>query len=202
MNYSGQFKQASEIIYDVIFLDSEGIFLIDLTARDYITLKASPLVRKIIKPNGNYYELLGKLLDPDNQNISPRFHPFLDLNVKKGTCFSRDIYILQDDRKVYMRMYLFPATDKKSVVITLSSPVNTTYEDYLAKFKNKVLSEFFLYSMIVDLDKNACLDCYVSEITMSGQDNMNNPAFIEGCLVAAWPQVFSKIMANKDLPFE
>ena len=62
MNYSGQFKQASEIISDVIFLDSEGIFLIDLTARDYITLKASPLVRKIIKPNGNYYELLGKLL--------------------------------------------------------------------------------------------------------------------------------------------
>ncbi|MBQ3265231.1 MAG: AAA family ATPase [Ruminococcus sp.] len=29
-----------------------------------------------------------------------------------------------------------------------------------------------------------------------------DPAFIEGCLVAAWPQVFSKIMANKDLPFE
>ena len=29
-----------------------------------------------------------------------------------------------------------------------------------------------------------------------------DPAFVEGCLVAAWPQVFSKIMSNKDLPFE
>ena len=28
-----------------------------------------------------------------------------------------------------------------------------------------------------------------------------DPDFIEGCLVAAWPQVFAKIMANKDLPF-
>lgn len=29
-----------------------------------------------------------------------------------------------------------------------------------------------------------------------------DPNFIEGCLVAAWPQVLSKIMSNKDLPFE
>ena len=28
-----------------------------------------------------------------------------------------------------------------------------------------------------------------------------DPEFVEGCLVAAWPQVYSKIMSNKDLPF-
>lgn len=26
--------------------------------------------------------------------------------------------------------------------------------------------------------------------------------FIEGCLIAAWPQVYSKILCNQDIPFE
>lgn len=29
-----------------------------------------------------------------------------------------------------------------------------------------------------------------------------DPAFIDGCLIAAWPQVLGKIMSNKDLPFD
>ena len=45
--------------------------------------------------------------------------------------------------------------------------------------------------MIVDLDKNACLDCYVSEITMSGQDNMNMP-------YSTWRSMLSENVAAND----
>lgn len=159
-------------ISSVIANNIDSIYELHYDTGIYRMLKASPVVAKAFGKTGKCSHFLTQVLtgrtSPSSADVYEGFYVKQDF---MGKIYSRYVDIVSDQSVTKLYFLYLKADDHKA--FALFYPLNDNLQGEGHKpTKQSALSQSYLYSMLVNLDKNECYDVYVSEISNPNQDRL------------------------------
>ena len=201
-------------IADQLIQNSEGFYHINLTDNTFTAIKSSVMLSRLFGDTGEYGLFLGRLLSgkPDLA-ISRLYESFLSRPFRVNDIYTRRIQVSLDGTPCDMNFLFFTKSETEAFLSLSRLDATFVAEDRMYE-KNKALGQTYLFSMLVDLDDNACYNAHISEISLSGQDrskmsyadwrkNLSNciaPDFLASFLEKTDPD-FIRIHLEKDNRF-
>ncbi|MGN0319191.1 MAG: hypothetical protein ACI4E1_14795 [Lachnospira sp.] len=155
------------IVSNAILNDVDAVYIIDNTKREYQKLKANPFWDKRLGESGNIKDLYEALLLKNKEN---------DAKVESS-------YSVFDDESIFLRnkyhgnITIFDNGETKEFILSIlrisdvmSAVYLNRYEDNELSNKNELqkmdaIQENYLFSMIIDLKKDMCINCNTTEIS-------------------------------------
>ncbi len=163
----------ADLIANSMIKNCDSIFQVDRSADTYEAVKMSPFLEELVPKNGTYSTLCKTLFfNAASSETNQSYDYFIRKGVTSERIFIRRIHVYGTESRTDMDfLYIPSAVGNMAVVILL--PVYL-YENSrtLAAVKNRALEDEYLYSMIVNLDKDECYEIHVSEVKHDEHDQV------------------------------
>ena len=149
-----------ENISDLLFQNVDSIVIVDAQKGSYQAVKRTGLFEKIIQDTGSYNDLLKRLwfnINNSSNQISMDYQVFVPMLGKFSGKYSNKINFLYEDVIHCVQIAIYPLdTQNTQYLFLLDELDNSEYiRDFMANNKVDTIKNSYLFSMYVDLIKDA-----------------------------------------------
>lgn len=147
----------------------DAILIINAELDIYKSISKKGIFSDIIKENGNYHDLIEKLLfnfSNSSNKITSDYYVFIPSYGKFYGKYSKRLKIVYDNTPHIIQMTIYPLSDKNIYMLILDELDNSEYiQEFLTNEKMNNIHNTFLFSMYVDLIKDTTSSISVTEIS-------------------------------------
>lgn len=168
-------KKVTDSLVDQLMNLAECIILVDHSTGKYEMIKSNDFFLSIIKEKGTSEELFKVLYlscRDKNKSYVSEYEEFVELSVFEKNEYRADFYFENDGKKYLSTMYQVRISPTE-VVLLLGKRDEHSLSKNLEVEKADTIQESYLYSMIVDLAEDNCINPNTTEVSSDRQDYMN-----------------------------
>ena len=168
-------KKVTDSLVDQLMNLAECIILVDHSTGKYEMIKSNDFFVSIIKEKGTSKELFKVLYlssREKNKSFVSEYEEFVDLSVFEKNEYRADFYFENDEKKYLSTMYQVRTSPTEVVLFFRKRDERSSSKD-LEVEKADTIQESYLYSMIVDLAEDNCINPNTTEVSSDRQDYMN-----------------------------
>lgn len=168
-------KKVTDSLVDQLMNLAECIILVDHSTGKYEMIKSNDFFVSIIKEKGTSNELFKVLYlssREKNKSFVSEYEEFVDLSVFEKNEYRADFYFENDEKKYLSTMYQVRTSATEVVLFFRKIDERSSSKD-LEVEKADTIQESYLYSMIVDLAEDNCINPNTTEVSSDRQDYMN-----------------------------
>ncbi|MGN0368297.1 MAG: ATP-binding protein [Wujia sp.] len=168
-----RFGDCSEQICETIAQSTACVLEIDLKKKNYQRKYHDADFEQFLKPEGTLKELYCILFMVESQikDDTSRYNQFIDENVFGKDKYYGEIQFLVDGREKNCAFYFLKVSNEKSIVLFINGG-NFLRSNQLELEKIDTIQESYLFSMIVNLANDTCMNPNTTEISAKRQDFM------------------------------
>lgn len=168
-------KQLYDKLFDVIWEDVHCIIEIDHHEGQYFVLEQDDFFENIIKEKGtlrDLYRILFLKNGKQEEIAEGGYDRFIDESIFQKAAYQSGIrfHVNEEERGFHFR--LLKTSQDKSIILFFSED-SLELSNMLEMEKIDTLQESYLFSMIVDLAKDSCVNPNTTEVSASRQDYMD-----------------------------
>ena len=168
-------KKVTDSLVDQLMNLAECIILVDHSTEKYEMIKSNDFFVSIIKEKGTSEELFKVLYlssrDKNKSSVS-EYEEFVELSVFEKNEYRADFYFENDGKKYLSTMYQVRISPTEVALFFGKRDEHSLSKD-LEVEKADTIQESYLYSMIVDLAEDNCINPNTTEVSSDRQDYMN-----------------------------
>lgn len=168
-------KKVTDSLVDQLMNLAECIILVDHSTGKYEMIKSNDFFLSIIKEKGTSEELFKVLYlscRDKNKSYVSEYEEFVELSVFEKNEYRADFNFENDGKKYLSTMYQVRISPTE-VVLLLGKRDEHSLSKNLEVEKADTIQESYLYSMIVDLAEDNCINPNTTEVSSDRQDYMN-----------------------------
>lgn len=168
-------KKVTDSLVDQLMNLAECIILVDHSTGKYEMIKSNDFFLSIIKEKGTSEELFKVLYMSSrdkNKSFVSEYEEFVELSVFEKNEYRADFYFENDGKKYLSTMYQVRISPTE-VALLLGKRDEHSLSKNLEVEKADTIQESYLYSMIVDLAEDNCINPNTTEVSSDRQDYMN-----------------------------
>ena len=168
-------KKVTDSLVDQLMNLAECIILVDHSTGKYEMIKSNDFFVSIIKEKGTSNELFKVLYlssREKNKSFVSEYEEFVDLSVFEKNEYRADFYFENDEKKYQSTMYQVRTSPTEVALFFRKRDERSSSKD-LEVEKADTIQESYLYSMIVDLAEDNCINPNTTEVSSDRQDYMN-----------------------------
>ena len=168
-------KKVTDSLVDQLMNLAECIILVDHSTGKYEMIKSNDFFLSIIKEKGTSEELFKALYlssRDKNKSFVSEYEEFVELSVFEKNEYRADFYFENDEKKYLSTMYQVRMSPTE-VALLLGKRDEHSLSKNLEVEKADTIQESYLYSMIVDLAEDNCINPNTTEVSSDRQDYMN-----------------------------
>lgn len=168
-------KKVTDSLVDQLMNLAECIILVDHSTGKYEMIKSNDFFLSIIKEKGTSEELFKVLYlssRDKNKSFVSEYEEFVELSVFEKNEYRADFYFENDGKKYLSTMYQVRISPTE-VALLLGKRDEHSLSKNLEVEKADTIQESYLYSMIVDLAEDNCINPNTTEVSSDRQDYMN-----------------------------
>lgn len=168
-------KKVTDSLVDQLMNLAECIILVDHSTGKYEMIKSNDFFLSIIKEKGTSEELFKVLYlscRDKNKSFVSEYEEFVELSVFEKNEYRADFNFENDGKKYLSTMYQVRISPTE-VVLLLGKRDEHSLSKNLEVEKADTIQESYLYSMIVDLAEDNCINPNTTEVSSDRQDYMN-----------------------------
>ena len=168
-------KKVTDSLVDQLMNLAECIILVDHSIGMYEMIKSNDFFLSIIKEKGTLEELFKVLYlssRDKNKSFVSEYEEFVELSVFEKNEYRADFYFENDGKKYLSTMYQVRISPTE-VALLLGKRDEHSLSKNLEVEKADTIQESYLYSMIVDLAEDNCINPNTTEVSSDRQDYMN-----------------------------
>ena len=168
-------KKVTDSLVDQLMNLAECIILVDHSTGKYEMIKSKDFFLSIIKEKGTLEELFKVLYlssRDKNKSFVSEYEEFVELSVFEKNEYRADFYFENDGKKYLSTMYQVRISPTE-VALLLGKRDEHSLSKNLEVEKADTIQESYLYSMIVDLAEDNCINPNTTEVSSDRQDYMN-----------------------------
>ena len=168
-------KKVTDSLVDRLMNLAECIILVDHSTGKYEMIKSNDFFLSIIKEKGTLEELFKVLYlssRDKNKSFVSEYEEFVELSVFEKNEYRADFYFENDGKKYLSTMYQVRISPTE-VALLLGKRDEHSLSKNLEVEKADTIQESYLYSMIVDLAEDNCINPNTTEVSSDRQDYMN-----------------------------
>lgn len=168
-------KKVTDSLVDQLMNLAECIILVDHSIGKYEMIKSNDFFLSIIKEKGTLEELFKVLYlssRDKNKSFVSEYEEFVELSVFEKNEYRADFYFENDGKKYLSTMYQVRISPTE-VALLLGKRDEHSLSKNLEVEKADTIQESYLYSMIVDLAEDNCINPNTTEVSSDRQDYMN-----------------------------
>ena len=168
-------KRVTDSLVDQLMNLAECIILVDHSTGKYEMIKSNDFFLSIIKEKGTSEELFKVLYlssRDKNKSFVSEYEEFVELSVFEKNKYRADFYFENDGKKYLSTMYQVRISPTE-VALLLGKRDEHSLSKNLEVEKADTIQESYLYSMIVDLAEDNCINPNTTEVSSDRQDYMN-----------------------------
>ena len=168
-------KKVTDSLVDQLMNLAECIILVDHSTGKYEMIKSNDFFLSIIKEEGTSEELFKVLYlssRDKNKSFVSEYEEFVELSVFEKNEYRADFYFENDGKKYLSTMYQVRISPTE-VALLLGKRDEHSLSKNLEVEKADTIQESYLYSMIVDLAEDNCINPNTTEVSSDRQDYMN-----------------------------
>ena len=168
-------KKVTDSLVDQLMNLAECIILVDHSTGKYEMIKSNDFFLSIIKEKGTSEELFKVLYlssrDKKKSFVS-EYEEFVELSVFEKNEYRADFYFENNGKKYLSTMYQVRMSPTEVALFFGKRDEHSLSKD-LEVEKADTIQESYLYSMIVDLAEDNCINPNTTEVSSDRQDYMN-----------------------------
>lgn len=168
-------KKVTDSLVDQLMNLAECIILVDHSTEKYEMIKSNDFFVSIIKEKGTSEELFKVLYlssrDKKKSFVS-EYEEFVELSVFEKNEYRADFYFENNGKKYLSTMYQVRMSPTEVALFFGKRDEHSLSKD-LEVEKADTIQESYLYSMIVDLAEDNCINPNTTEVSSDRQDYMN-----------------------------
>lgn len=155
----------ADLISNSMIKNCDSIFQVDRSADTYEAVKMSPMLEELVPKAGTYSTFCKTLFfNSASNDTNQSYDYFIRKGVSAERIFIRRILVNGKNNRADMDfLYIPSAVGDIAIVILLPAYIYVNSKT-LADVKSRALEDEYLYSMIVNLEKNKCYEIHVSEV--------------------------------------
>lgn len=168
-------KKVTDSLVDQLMNLAECIILVDHSTGKYEMIKSNDFFLSIIKEKGTSEELFKALYlssRDKNKSFVSEYEEFVELSVFEKNEYRADFYFENDGKKYLSTMYQVRISPTE-VALLWGKRDEHSLSKNLEVEKADTIQESYLYSMIVDLAEDNCINPNTTEVSSDRQDYMN-----------------------------
>lgn len=168
-------KKVTDSLVDQLMNLAECIILVDHSTGKYEMIKSNDFFVHIIKEKGTSEELFKVLYlssRDKNKNSVSEYEEFVELSVFEKNEYRADFYFENNGKKYLSTMYQVRMSPTEVALFFGKRDEHSLSKD-LEVEKADTIQESYLYSMIVDLAEDNCINPNTTEVSSDRQDYMN-----------------------------
>lgn len=168
-------KKVTDSLVDQLMNLAECIILVDHSTGKYEMIKSNDFFVSIIKEKGTLEELFKVLYlscRDKNKSYVSEYEEFVELSVFEKNEYRADFYFENDEKKYLSTMYQVRMSPTEVALLFAKRDEHSLSKD-LEVEKADTIQESYLYSMIVDLAEDNCINPNTTEVSSDRQDYMN-----------------------------
>ena len=168
-------KKVTDSLVDRLMNLAECIILVDHSTGKYEMIKSNDFFLSIIKEKGTLEELFKVLYlssRDKNKSFVSEYEEFVELSVFEKNEYRADFNFENDGKKYLSTMYQVRISPTE-VALLLGKRDEHSLSKNLEVEKADTIQESYLYSMIVDLAEDNCINPNTTEVSSDRQDYMN-----------------------------
>ena len=168
-------KKVTDSLVDQLMNLAECIILVDHSTGKYEMIKSNDFFLSIIKEKGTSEELFKVLYlscRDKNKSFVSEYEEFVELSVFEKNEYRADFNFENDGKKYLSTMYQVRISPTE-VALLLGKRDEHSLSKNLEVEKADTIQESYLYSMIVDLAEDNCINPNTTEVSSDRQDYMN-----------------------------
>ncbi len=168
-------KKVTDSLVDQLMNLAECIILVDHSTGKYEMIKSNDFFLSIIKEKGTSEELFKVLYlssRDKNKSFVSEYEEFVELSVFEKNEYRADFYFENDGKKYLSTMYQVRMSPTEVALLFAKRDEHSLSKD-LEVEKADTIQESYLYSMIVDLAEDNCINPNTTEVSSDRQDYMN-----------------------------
>ena len=168
-------KKVTDSLVDQLMNLAECIILVDHSTGKYEMIKSNDFFLSIIKEKGTSEELFKVLYlssRDKNKSFVSEYEEFVELSVFEKNEYRADFYFENDGKKYLSTMYQVRISPTEVALLLGKRDEHSLSKD-LEVEKADTIQESYLYSMIVDLAEDNCINPNTTEVSSDRQDYMN-----------------------------
>ena len=168
-------KKVTDSLVDQLMNLAECIILVDHSTGKYEMIKSNDFFLSIIKEKGTSEELFKVLYlssRDKNKSFVSEYEEFVELSVFEKNEYRADFYFENDGKKYLSTMYQVRMSSTEVALLFGKRDEHSLSKD-LEVEKADTIQESYLYSMIVDLAEDNCINPNTTEVSSDRQDYMN-----------------------------
>ncbi len=147
----------------------DAILIIHAELDSYKSISRKGIFSDIIKENGNYHDLIEKLLfnfNNSSKRIASDYHVFIPSYGKIHGKYSKRLKLVYNNTPHIIQMTIYPLNDNNIYMLILDELDNSEYiQEILTNEKMNNIQNTYLFSMYVDLIKDTTSSISVKEIS-------------------------------------
>ena len=168
-------KKVTDSLVDQLMNLAECIILVDHSTGKYEMIKSNDFFLSIIKEKGTSEELFKALYlssRDKNKSFVSEYEEFVELSVFEKNEYRADFNFENDGKKYLSTMYQVRISPTEVALLFAKRDEHSLSKD-LEVEKADTIQESYLYSMIVDLAEDNCINPNTTEVSSDRQDYMN-----------------------------
>lgn len=168
-------KKVTDSLVDQLMNLAECIILVDHSTEKYEMIKSNDFFVSIIKEKGTSEELFKVLYlssRDKNKSFVSEYEEFVELSVFEKNEYRADFYFENNGKKYLSAMYQVRMSPTEVALFFGKRDEHSLSKD-LEVEKADTIQESYLYSMIVDLAEDNCINPNTTEVSSDRQDYMN-----------------------------
>lgn len=168
-------KKVTDSLVDQLMNLAECIILVDHSTEKYEMIKSNDFFVSIIKEKGTSEELFKVLYlssRDKNKSFVSEYEEFVELSVFEKNEYRADFYFENNGKKYLSTMYQVRMSPTEVALFFGKRDEHSLSKD-LEVEKADTIQESYLYSMIVDLAEDNCINPNTTEVSSDRQDYMN-----------------------------
>ena len=168
-----RFGDCSEQIFETIAQSTACVLEIDLKHKTYQRKYHDEAFGVFLKPEGTLRELYSILflVESKIKGDTGRYDQFIDEDVFGKDKYYGEIQFLADGKERNCAFYILKVSNEKSIVLFINGG-NFMHINQLELEKIDTIQESYLFSMIVNLANDTCMNPNTTEISAKRQDYM------------------------------
>ena len=162
-------------IYSRVMQNYSALYLIHKEDKSYEALQADDVFTQLISETGSLVMLYSQLFSLNKSNMSKNKGKYVIFNSEN--LFLQDKYhgslvLTVDNAEREYEYRIVSISEQDSVLLIVEDDSRTRWNHY-ERLKMDTIQENYLFSMIVNLKDNSCMNSNTTEISSSEQDYLN-----------------------------
>ena len=157
--------------------EARCVVIVNNKTKRYTCLETDAFFRRIINPDGELEELYNSLFLHSKMNdIAERnvgeYRQFMDLSVFEWNQYRTNLRFIEENQE-YDFAFIQARMNEDEVAVIIKDQDDFYNTNMIEKEKVDTIQESFLFSMIVDLSEDSCINPNTTEVSSDRQDFMD-----------------------------